>query len=163
MQNEATVADAADAGGHVIVEVIRDGKHGPQVIQRVVSHNLIVNSGKRQTWRKTMNLNANHWDQMRIGINSAAANSGNTNVNTAVTGTLNTVDSKSLLSGTRTARLIISYPSGGGSKTATVKEVVVLNQNTSPGGSCFMRAVLSPVAVKTTQDKLRITYQFRIT
>ena len=68
-----------------------------------------------------------------------------------------------LLAGTRTFQLVISYPSGAGSKSATgIKEVVVLNQNTSPGGSALMRAVFSSVN-KTTADKLKLTYNVRIT
>src|SRR3990172_280401 len=152
-----------DVGGLVTVEVIRDGKHGPEVIERRVTHNLIVNTGKRQTWRMTMALNANNWDQMRIGTPPAAATSGSTNVRSPVTGTLNTVDSKTLLAGTRTAQWVCSYPSGGGSKSATgIREVCLLNQNTSPGGSALMRAVFTAVN-KTTADKLKITYTARIT
>jgi len=152
-----------DVGGLVTVEVIRDGKHGPEVIERRVTHNLIVNTGKRQTWRMTMALNANNWDQMRIGTSPAAATSGSTNVRSPVTGTLNTVDSKTLLAGTRTAQWVCSYPSGGGSKSATgIREVCLLNQNTSPGGSALMRAVFTAVN-KTTADKLKITYTARIT
>jgi len=152
-----------DFGGYVTVEVIRDGKHGPEVIYRETKHNTVVNTGKRQTWRKTVNLNTNDWDQMRIGTSPAAVTSAQTNVLSPVTGTINTVDSKSLLAGTRTFQLVISYPSGGGSKSATsISEVVVLNQNTSPGGSAFMRATFTPVN-KTTADKLKITYTVRIT
>ena len=152
-----------DVGGLVTVEVIRDGKHGPEVIERRVTHNLIVNTGKRQTWRMTMALNANNWDQMRIGTSPAAATAGSTNVRSPVTGTLNTVDSKTLLAGTRTAQWVCSYPSGGGSKSATgIREVCLLNQNTSPGGSALMRAVFTAVN-KTTADKLKITYTARIT
>jgi hypothetical protein len=150
-------------GGWVDVEVIRDGADGPKVIKRVRTHNLVVNSGKKQTWRQACGLNANDWDQMRIGTSSGAASSAQTNVLTPVTGTINTVDLKTLLAGTRTFQLVISYPSGAGSKSATnIKEVVVLNQNTSPGGSCLMRAVFTAVN-KTTADKLKLTYNVRIT
>lgn len=150
-------------GGVFLVEVIRDGKHGPVVIQRAASPNLVVNSGKRQTWRMACALNTNDWDQMRIGTCGVAANSGQTNVVSPVTGTLNTVDQKTLLAGTRTFQLVISFPSGAGSKSATgIKEVVVLNQNTSPGGSALARSVFSAVN-KTTADKLKIQYRVRIT
>jgi hypothetical protein len=149
-------------GGFVTVELIRDGKDGPRVIRREV-HNLVLNTGKRQTWRQAAGLNLNDWDQFRIGTCGAAANSGQTNVISPVTGTLNTADSKTLLAGTRTFQLVVSYPSGGGSKSATgIKEVVVLNQNTSPGGSALMRATFAAVN-KTTADKLKITYNVRIT
>ena len=155
--------DGVTAHGYFMAEVIRDTPDGPKVIHRVTAKNLIVNTGKRQTWRMACGLNTNDWDQGRIGINSAAAGSGDTNVKTAITGTINTVDSKTLLAGTRTLRLIWSYPSGAGSKSGTVKEICVLNQNTSPGGSALCRAVLSPVAVKTTNDKLRLVYSTRLT
>jgi hypothetical protein len=155
--------DNEDVGGFVTIEVIRDGKNGPEVIDRRVTHNLVVNAGKRQIWRLAAGNQTNIFDQMRIGTSGAAANSGHTNVLSPVTGTLNTVDSKSLLSATRTMEWVISYPSGGGTKSATgIEEVVLLNQNTSPGGSCMMRAVFTAVN-KTTADKLKITYNARIT
>lgn len=156
------ILDSRKFGGHVLVEVIRDSGDGPKVIQRR-KHNLVVNSGKRQTWRQATGLNANDWDQFRIGTCGAAANSGQTNVISPVTGTLNTADSKTLLAGTRTLQLVVSYPSGGGSKSATgIQEVSVLNINTSPGGSALMRATFTPVN-KTEADKLKITYNVRIT
>ena len=155
--------DELQAKGIYIVEVIRDGKNGPEVLQRRVSPNLIVNTGKRQIWRQATGLNTNDFDQMRIGTSGAAAASNQTNVLSPVTGTLNTVDSKTLLSGTRTFQWVISYPSGGSSKSATgIKEVCVLNQNTSPGGSALSRSVFTSVN-KTTADKLKITYRARLT
>lgn len=157
------ILDGRKFGGEVVVEVIRDGPDGPFVVERRKSHNLVVNSGKKQTWRQSSGLNANDWDQFRIGTSGVAANSGQTNVISPVTGTLNTADAKTLLAGTRTFQLVVSYPSGGGSKSATgIQEVVVLNQNTSPGGSALMRATFTPVN-KTTADKLKITYNVRIT
>lgn len=152
-----------DVGGFVTVEVIRDGKNGPEVLERRVVHNLIVNSGKEQLWRLAAGNQTDIFDQMRIGTSGAAAASNQTNVLSPVTGTLVTVDSKSLLAGTRTMEWVVSYPSGGGSKSATsIEEVVMLNQNTSPGGSCMMRATFTAVN-KTTADKLKITYNARIT
>lgn len=149
-------------GGWVDIEVIRDSGDGPKVIQRRRTHNLVVNTGKKQTWRQACGLNANDWDQFRVGTCGVAANSAQTNVVSPVTGTLNTADSKTLLAGTRTFQLVISYPSGAGSKSATnIQEVVVLNQNTSPGGSALMRAIFTPVN-KTTADKLKLTYNVRI-
>lgn len=163
MQQLNDILEGKKFGGFVVVEVIRDGKDGPQVIARRVQHNLVVNTGKRQTWRQASGLNANDWDQFRIGTCGAAASSAQTNVISPVTGTINTADLKTLLAGTRTFQLVVSYPSGGGSKSATgIKEVVVLNQNTSPGGSALMRAIFTAVN-KTTADKLKITYNVRIT
>ena len=156
------ITDEIRAGGVFEVEIIRDGRHGPETVSRRITKNLVLNTGKRQTWRMASGLNTNDWDQMRIGTSAVAANSGQTNIVTPVTGTLNTVDQKTLLSGTRTFQLVISYPSGAGSKSATnIREVVVLNQNTSPGGSALARAVFTAVN-KTTADKLKITYRVRI-
>lgn len=155
--------DNEDVGGFVTIEVIRDGKNGPVVIDRRVSHNLIVNDGKEQIWRIAAGNNLNVFDQMRIGTSGAAAASNQTNVLSPVTGTLVTVDSKSLLSGTRTMEWVVSYPSGGGSKSAaSIEEVVLMNDNTTPGGDCMMRATFTAVN-KTTADKLKITYNARIT
>lgn len=149
--------------GFIEVEKIRDGKHGPEVIERRLSHNLVVNTGKRQIWRIASGLNADYYDQMRVGTSPAAPNSGHTNVLSPVTGTLVTVDNRTLEVATRTMQWLISYASGGGSKSATgISEVTLLNQNTSPGGSAMMRSTFTAVN-KTTADKLRITYRARIT
>jgi hypothetical protein len=158
------LSDELQAAGVYIVEVIRDGKNGPEVISRRVAPNLIVNSGKRQLWRIASGIVTTHqFDQMRIGTSAVAANSGQTNVISPVTGTINTVDSKTLLSGTRTMQWVISYPSGAGMKSAAnIREVVILNQNTSPGGSALSRSVFTAVN-KTTADKLKITYKARVT
>lgn len=152
-----------EMGGTVLIEVIRMGKHGPEVIQSVERHNLIVNTGKRQIWRQATGLSVKVFAFMRIGTSSGAANSGQTNLVSPFTSTLKTVDSKTLLAGTRTMQWIISYPSGASSKSATIKEVGLFNQHTSPGGSALMRTVLSPSVAKTTTDKLRITYKSRVT
>ncbi len=157
------VSDDVGAQGYFLVEVIRDTRDGPKVISRTTAKNLVVNTGKRQTWRMACGLNTNDWDQGRIGTSSGAASSAQTNLISPLTGTLNTVDQKTLLSGTRTLQLMWSYPSGAGSKSGAIKEIVILNQNTSPGGSALARAVLSPTATKTTSDKLKLTYRVRIT
>ena len=161
MQGIQDTLEDRNFGGYVDVEVIRDGADGPVVIQRRRVHNLVVNSGKRQTWRQASGLNANDWDQFRIGTNGGAAASGQTNVISRVAGTLKTADLKTM-SG-RTFQLMISYPSGAGSiSAANIQEVAVLNQHTSPGGSALMRAVFTAVN-KTTADKLKLTYSVRIT
>jgi hypothetical protein len=150
-------------GGYVTLEIIRDGKNGPEVIHSETRHNLIVNTGKRQVWRQSMGLNAKTWNFFRIGTSSQAANSGQTNLTSPVTNTLRTADSKTLLAATRTAQWIISYPSGVGTKSVTgIKEVCLFNQHTSPGGSALMRTTFTSVN-KTTADKLRITYKARVT
>jgi hypothetical protein len=149
--------------GFIEVERIRDGKHGPEVIERRVSHNLVVNTGKQQIWRIASGLNADVFDQMRIGTSPAAPVSNQTNVLSPVTGTLVTADNLTLEAATRTMQWLVSYASGGGSKSATgISEVTLLNQNTSPGGSAMMRSTFTPVN-KTEADKLRITYRARIT
>lgn len=152
-----------DIGGLVTVEVIRDGKDGPEVIERRVSHNLIVDNGKEQIWRLVQGNQTNLFDQMRIGRGTTTPAATDTNLQTPITGTITTADSLSLLSGTRTAEWVVSYASGGGSLSATgIGEVVILNQLTSPGGSCMMRSTFTKVN-KTTSDKLKITYNARIT
>mgnify|MGYP000117471809 CR=1 FL=1 len=152
-----------DVGGVFTVEVIRDGKHGPEVINRQEGHNLIVNTGKRQVWRMVTGLNTSLFRFMRIGTSGVAPNSANTNLISPVTGTRHTVDSRTLLAGTRTLQIVMSYPSGAGTKSATnIREVVVLNQLTTPGGSALARGTFTAVN-KTTSDKLKITYQCRIT
>lgn len=157
-----TAEDVVEPRGEYLLEVIRDGRNGPEVIARREVTNLIMNTGKRQTWRMCLTgLNAKKWNFMRLGSGSAAATSGGTNLQTPVTGTLKTADSVTLLAGTRTAQIIRSYPSGAGSKSATFKEVCILNQITSPGGSALSRAVFAAVT-KTLADKFRVTYKMRI-
>lgn len=156
-----------DFGGFVVVEVIRDGPNGPYVVSRTVSHNLVVNTGKRQLWRIAMGNSTTVFDQFRIGTCGAAVNSGQTNVISPITTagggeSLVTADSISLLSGTRTMQMIVSYPTGaGGISALNIEEVSVLNQNTAPGGSALMRALITPVN-KTLGDKLKITYNVRV-
>ena len=156
-----------DIGGYATVELISPGPNGPHVTSRAQvavrsrGHNLIVNSGKIQLWRLAMGLQPNIFDQVRIGTDATPANSGDTNVGTPVAGTLETADDMTMVAG-RTAQWIKSYPSGGGSiSAANIQEVVILNENTSPGGDCLMRALFPPVT-KTTGDKLKITYQSRV-
>lgn len=151
-------------GGVLTVEVIRDGRNGPEVIARREVHNLVVNVGKKRMWRVAAGIvTTHHFDQFRIGTCGTAANSAHTNVLSPVTGTINTADSKTLLAGTRTLQLVISYPSGAGSKSATgIKEACVLDTNTSPGGSALMRAIFTAVN-KTLADKLKLTYSVRTT
>lgn len=152
-----------DVGGFFTIEVIRQGAHGPEVTDRITTHNLVVNTGKRQIPRLFAGLQANLFDQARIGTSGAAAGSGDTNVLSPVAGTLVTVDSLTLLAATRTLQIVVSYPSGVASiSAASIQEIAILNQNTSPGGSAMARALFTPVS-KTESDKLRISYTFRIT
>lgn len=151
-------------GGYVTVEVIRDGANGPEVIERRVTHNLVVNTGKRQLLRLGSGLQTKFFDQMRIGTSAAAPASGDTNVKSPIASTIKTVTTKTLLAGTRTHEWMFSYVSGLGSISANgIAEVALLNQHTSPGGSAFMRALISPTVNKTTADKLKITYRARVT
>jgi len=155
--------DCEDVGGFVTVEVIRDGKNGPQVLERRVAHNLIVTQGKGQIWRLVTGLQTNLFNFFQIGTSSQAAAVGQVALTSPITGTVNSADTKSLLSGTRTMEWVISYPSGGGSKSATnIQEVMLLNKTTASGHSAMMRAVFTAVN-KTTADKLKITYNARIT
>jgi len=160
----AHVADRVDwAGGIFTIEVIRDGKHGPEVIAQREVHNLVLPAGKAQVWRLAAGINTSAFDQMRIGTSIATPTSTDTNVLSPVTGTLNTVDTKSVLAGTRTLQLVLSYASGAATKSATgISEVCILSQNTTDGGTALARATFTAVN-KTTADKLKITYSVRIT
>ena len=150
-------------GGIVCVEVIRDTPDGPKVIQRREVHNLVVNVGKKQFMRKALGINTKYWRYFRIGTCGVAANSGQTNLVSPITGTLKTVDSYTISGATRTFNIIYSYPSGASSKSATgIKEVILGDQHTSPGGSICMRAVISPAVNKTTSDKVKIAYKIRM-
>ncbi|HEU02477.1 hypothetical protein LCGC14_0273630 [marine sediment metagenome] len=162
--------DCDDIGGLATVELIRDTPRGPEVRTRYqvwvkkrhAGHNLIVNSGKVQIWRRVMGLQPDIFDQFRIGTSGAAAASGQTNVLSPVAGSILTADNLSVLAGTRSAQWDVSYPSGVASlSAANIREVCLLNSNTSPGGSCMMRALFAPLT-KTEADKLRIVYQARI-
>ena len=156
--------DDLDVGGIFTVEVTRDGKHGPEVIARRVFRNTVVNSGKKQLLRRACGLQTNDFDAMRIGTSGATVVSNQTNVLSPVTGTLHTVGTKSVASG-RTLQLVLSYASSAGSKSASgISEIAILNQpQTSPGGSCFARGLISPAVNKTTSDLLTITYEVRVT
>lgn len=147
--------------GYFTLEIIRDGRNGPEVIHKSLHPNTIVNVGKKQMWRMLTGLSTKLFKFGRAGSNSAAASSADTNVKTAITGTLKTCESITM-SG-RTLNLVWSYASGAGTKSGTFKEIAILNQRTSPGGSALARAVLSPVAAKTTADKLKLTYTVRTT
>lgn len=157
------ISDEITHYGEFDIELIRDGKNGPEVVMKREIRNLIVNTGKRQLWRIATGLNSSKvFDHFRIGTSGAAAASNQTNLLSPITGTLKTANSITLLSGTRTIQLVYSYPSGAGSKSAGVEEVVILNEHTSPGGSALARAVFAAVP-KTTADKLKITYRARVT
>lgn len=165
MKKEQLISDIIEGrhiGGFVTVEAIRDSGDGPKVIARRRVHNLVLNTGKRQIWRSAMGQNLNVFDQYRVGTCGVASNSAQTNVVSPVTGTLKTIDLITLLAGTRTVQVVMSLPSGAGSKSAaSIQEVCILNSNTSPGGSALMRAVFSPVN-KDTSVKLRLTYTARV-
>jgi hypothetical protein len=163
IQNEQGLSDELQAQGVFVVEVLRDGKNGPEVVQRRTIPNLVVNTGKRQIWRLATGLNTKVFKFMRIGTSGVVANSGQTNVISPVTGTLRTVSDFTLLSGTRTFQWVVSYQSGAGQKSAAnIREVVLMNTRTSPGGSAMSRSTFTAVN-KTTADKLRITYRARVT
>jgi hypothetical protein len=126
-----------------------------------VSTNLVTTTGKTETWRAASGLATTLWDHIRIGVGSSAPAVGDTNVKTPVASTLTTLDSKTM-DGT-TFQAVKSYPSGGGSVCcADIQEVCILNEGTSPGGDCLNRSTFTAVT-KTTSDKLKITYEVRIT
>lgn len=151
-------------GGIVTVEVIRDTPEGPKVIQRSQCHNLVVNVGKKKLIQKAIGTVTKYWRYFRIGTCGVAANSAQTNLISPITGTVKTLDTYTISGATRTFNFAYSYPSGAGTKSATgIKEVILGDQHTSPGGSICMRAVLSPAVNKSTSDKLKIVYKLRIT
>ena len=152
-----------EMGGWVDIEVLRDGKNGPEVIAHRRAHNLIVNVGKIRMWKMTIGTSTKQWRFTRLGGKSVAAGSADTNVKSVIASSTRTVDVKTVSTG-RTYKWVVSYPSGAGSlSNAAIKEVILGDQHTSPGGgSILMRTVFSTVA-KTTTDKLRITYKSRIT
>lgn len=149
-------------GGYFTIEVIRDGPHGPVVRHRERVHNVVTTIGKKLIMKQAAGLGTAYLiDQIRIGVGSTAATSNDTNVKTAVAGTLTTVDTKTM-SG-QTYQVIHSYPSGGGTiSCANIQEVALLSQATSPGGSCWARSTFTAVT-KTVNDKLKITYEIQIT
>lgn len=148
--------------GHLLVEVIRDTRDGPKVIHRQCRPNIIVTTGKKYLLQIASGLVASKLIKFgRAGINSAAAVVGDTNVKTAITGTLKTITSITM-SG-QTLVLVWSYASGGGTKSAAFKEIAILSQRTTPGGTALARVVLSPLATKTTADKLKLTYSVKVT
>jgi hypothetical protein len=151
-------------GGEVLIEVIRDTPEGPKVIHSQVNKNLIVNVGKKRLWKMAIGTTTKQFRFWRLGKNSAAAGSGDTNVKTALaTANIRTVDSRTVDAG-RTYKWVVSYPSGGGSLSApAIKEVVLMDAKTTPGGSILMRTLVSPTVSKTTADKVRFTYKARIT
>lgn len=157
------MTDTLIASGEYLIEVIRDGKHGPEVIQRRHVPNMIVTSGKRQIWRNAAGISgAKPFGFLRIGTCGASPTGSQTNVISPITGTLRTASSKTLLAGTRTIQWVVSYASGAGSKSAAnIKEVALLNQHTSPGGSAMSRSTFTPVS-KTRADKIKITYRARL-
>ena len=150
--------------GYAVLEVVRDGKNGPEVIQRIETNNLVVNTGKQQVLRKACGLNTKDFDKFRLGTSGVVAASADTNVKSPVAGSLTVADSKSLLSGTRSLQLSISYPSGVGSLSASsIQELAILNEITSPGGHALSRAVFATAVNKTTADVLKLTYTLRVT
>jgi len=151
-----------DLGVHrYTIELIRDGKNGPETIQRQVVNNLVTSVGKREILRLAAGLLTENMDHMRIGTSPAAAASNQADVLSPVAGTQVTVTTKTMDG--RTLELMYSYESSAGSiSAAAIQEVAILGQITSDGASAYSRAVFSSVN-KTTADKLKITYQVRIT
>lgn len=149
--------------GVIHVQLIRDDGDGPVVVDEHRKQNTVLTAGKRQTLRMISGLSAATWSYMRIGTDGTAPATTQTNVIAPVVGTLTGIDSATVLAGTKTLQLVISYPSGVGSVSANnIQEVCVLNSVTSPGGTGLMRAVFNTPVNKTTTDKLKITYSLTI-
>jgi hypothetical protein len=163
--DQALIEEALKAGGIVTVEVIRDGKNGPEVIERRQMHNLVINVGKRQIMRLTAGLETQFFDQFRIGTSVQAPAVTDTNVLSPIANTRITSQTPTFLSITTGLEWVISYPSGGGSISANgIAEVILQNVHTSGAGiSALMRSLITPTVNKTLADKLKITYQLRVT
>jgi len=161
------IADNEKFGGVVVAEVIRDSKDGPVVINRQETHNLVVNTGKRAIWRQAGGIDVTHlFKYFRIGTSAAAATAADTNVKTPVGSSLRICNSFQM-SG-QTFQLIVSYQSGAATtvggvlSAAGIAEVCVLNSVTTPGGSALMRAIFSSTVNKTKSDKLKISYNVKV-
>lgn len=162
MSSEHPVDTGAFEGGFYVLEVLRDRGNGPEVIQRVEGHNIVLNTGKKQLWRMASGLSTKVWKWFQLGHNSAAVSSGDSGVKTAITSSIKTA-STITMSG-RTFQLVVSYPSGGGSLSATnIKEFSVNNTLTSASHTSLCRALFTSVVSKTTADKVKLTYQVRLT
>lgn len=144
-----------------IIEKIRDGKDGPEVVERQVVNNLVTTVGKKLILKLAAGLATQLMDAMRIGTSGAAPAAGDTNVKSPIASTRHTASTITMDG--QTLQLIFSYISGGGSVSATgIREVAILDSLTSGSDSCISRAVFSAVN-KTTTDKLKITYQVKHT
>jgi len=151
--------------GWATVELFRAGPNGIVCLRRTVHPNLVVNVGKKRLLRLAIgSITAGRvFDHFRLGRNTVAAGSAQTNVITAITSTIHTCTAFTLSAG-RTFRWMYSWISGGGTLSATgIGELAVLDMQTTPGGSMMARVVLSPVVNKTTADKLKVTYKCRVT
>jgi hypothetical protein len=96
-QNDNLALNEDDqVGGYVDVEVWRMSKHGPVLIKKERSHNLVTNVGKKYIWRRMANNDATNtapiFDHFRVGSGSAAATSGGTGLQTPVAASLQPVD-----------------------------------------------------------------------
>src|SRR5512141_515612 len=143
--------DMMQAEGFFTIELLRDGKSGPEVVERRVTPNVVVTAGKKQTWRHASGLNTHYWRYCRIGTCGTAPTSNNANCLSVIASTLTSCDSKTMVSG-RTFQIIKSYPSGTGKISATnIKEVIICNAKTTNAFSCLARATFTAVN-KTTSD-----------
>jgi hypothetical protein len=148
--------------GWFTIETIRDGPFGPQVVKRERRRkNLVVDDGKLQLLRMAAGLQTNIFDNIAVGKCDTAPNAADTFVKTPVSGSIVTVDVKTMDG--RTLQLIMSYPSGVGELSATsINEICIINQNTTAGASAFNRSLITATD-KTEDDKLKITYECRVT
>jgi hypothetical protein len=148
--------------GHIAIEIIRDGKNGPEVIQRHETHNLVVDIGKLQVLRKAVGLNDKDFKYFRLGSSSQTPAAGDSNLITPIADSLVEADSRTV-SGVRSVQLAISYGSGAGSLSGNIREVAILNELTTPGGHLLARGIFAADVPKTTADKLKVAYTFRVT
>jgi hypothetical protein len=152
---------ALQPGGSVTVEVTRKGKHGPRVIKRRDSHNLIVNNGKYEMWNRVMGkgVGGDDFHHIAFGTSGAAVASNQTGLLNAYSTSFTTCD-RYTMTGTRCGFWMNSWPSGVGSISVNcIKEMAILP--TGATGS-LNRSIFTSVD-KTEDDKLKITYETRTT
>jgi len=157
------INDGLSVKGEFTVELWRDGPRGPECHHRQTVPNTVLQTGLKEMYRFLVGSVVKQFDQGRIGTCGAAAASNQTNLLSpfnGLTGTLTTVDQMTF-TGTRTMEWKWSYPSGAGNVVSgSIKELAILSQATSPGGTALARGVIT-TASKTKSDKLICYYRQR--
>ncbi len=141
------------AEGHVVLEVVRDGR----VLQRRESRNTVVNVGKALLANRSFSNTPFIVQYMQLGTGGTAASSAQTDVATALASATLTARQTAetiAMSGTRTAKWEHTWTAGEFS-AAGVREVGLFSSDTitTNGGTMFARFVFTTVN-KTNADTL---------